>query len=125
MGAAIRSGGATQKGKTAMTRPDIDADWIPKKPTPFCLVRRSDPPEVRRQAQRKWMDGIIRYESFWAARKTDPAPGDGPAWHRFWCSKCGQRNLHDVNADGEIATCPTCGHQIDLSPEGEFGGMDG
>jgi len=95
---------------------------IAKKPTPFCTVRKDDPPEKKQAATRAWMENIARYETFW----NDPARQNNgePAWLGYWCGKCGGHHEHDVNTHGPIAKCPKCGNRVDLRPEGEFGGMD-
>jgi DNA-directed RNA polymerase subunit RPC12/RpoP len=95
---------------------------IAEKPSPFCVVRKSDPIEVQREQTAAWTRNVIRFQAFWdAGVGLEP---DQPAWLRYWCGKCGERHNHDVNGHGPIATCPTCGNHIDLRPEGKFGGMD-
>lgn len=94
---------------------------IAEKPAPFCLVHVDWPPEVVRPILRKWLRNVLRFVGFWDSW----SPADrGPAILRYWCGRCSETSLHDVNQDGPVAHCPDCGNRVDLRPEGEFGGMD-
>ena len=95
---------------------------IAEKPSPFCVVRMSDPIEKRRAKTMAWVRNVMRFNDFWG----DPARQNNgkPAWLRYWCGKCSGDYIHDVNTHGPIATCPKCGNRVDLRPEGKFGGQN-